>query len=280
MLDCSSEYGKRARFPSEDGRPNGSRTGGFAPALASKSKGRWMKIRLTRLGALALATVFGASLALAQSPKTPPAGAPAAPQPIKLDLIPLQAPWTKVCQKDPTGAKEFCRTIRAFGPAADQPPTLAMAIDAMTGEDKKIVRMQLPEGLLLRPGFRLVMEKADPVDGRYSICAGGSCFAEADVTNAQLNLLKKAQIASIVVRNQIGAEVTFNVPMHDFAAALDGPAVDPKKIEEQNKALQDQLEKKAKEQREQIEKQPPAPAPAPPPAPAPATPDPKAKPAK
>jgi invasion protein IalB len=212
-----------------------------------------------RVGALAFATLFGASLALAQTPKlaAPTGAAPAAPQPIKLDLIPLQAPWTKVCQKDPNGAKEFCRTIRAFGQAADQPPTLAMAIDTLTGEDKKIIRMQLPEGLLLRPGFRLVVEKSDPIDGRYSICAGGSCFAEAETNNAGLSLLKKAQIASVVVRNQVGAEVTFNVPMHDFAAAIDGPPVDPKKIEEQNKTLQDQLEKKAKEQREQIEKGPP-----------------------
>lgn len=238
-----------------------------------------MNFRLMRLGALALVTALGTSVAVAQSPKPTPSGAPApagaaaAPQPIKLDLIPLQAPWTKVCQKDPSGAKEFCRTIRAFGQAVDQPPTLAMAFDALTGEDKKIVRMQLPEGLLLRPGFRLVVEKSDPIDGRYSICASGSCFAEAEINAAQLNILKKAQIASVVVRNQVGAEVTFNVPMHDFAAAIDGPPVDPKKIEEQNKALQDQLEKKAKEQRDQIEKQQPAPAPSA--TPAPATPAPK-----
>jgi invasion protein IalB len=227
-----------------------------------------MKSRLTRLGALALATLLGASLALAQSPKPSPS-AGAAPQPIKLDLIPLQAPWTKVCQKDPTGAKEFCRTIRAFGQAVDQPPTLAMAIDSLSGEDKKVVRMQLPEGLLLRPGFRLLLEKSDPIDGRYSICAGGSCFAEAEITAAQLNNLKKAALASVVVRNQVGVEVTFNVPMHDFAAAYDGPPVDPKKIEEQNKALQEQLEKKAKEQREQIEKQSAAPSPSPTPSPKP-----------
>lgn len=207
----------------------------------------------TRLGALALATMLGTCPAFAQSPKPP--AAPAAPQPIKLDLIPLQAPWTKVCQKDPSGAKEFCRTIRAFGQAADQPPTLAVAVDTLTNEDKKVVRMQLPEGLLLRPGFRLLLERGDPIDGRYSICAGGSCFAEADLNNAQLNTLKKSAIASVVVRNQVGAEVTFNVPMHDFAAAIDGPAVDPKKIQEQNKALQEQLEKKAQEQRQQIEKQ-------------------------
>jgi invasion protein IalB len=221
-----------------------------------------MNSRLLRLGALAAASVLGATLAVAQTPK-PPAG----PQPIKLDLIPLQAPWTKVCQKDQSGAKEFCRTIRAFGQAADQPPTLALAVDTLTGEDRKIVRMQLPEGLLLRPGFRLILEKGDPLDGRYSICAGGSCFAEAELNAAQLGILKKSPIASVVVRNQAGAEVTFNVPMHDFAAALDGPPVDPKKVQEQNKELQEQLMKKAQQQREQIEKQqqqaPAAPAPSP-----------------
>jgi invasion protein IalB len=234
-----------------------------------------MNFRLTRFGALALASAFGVSLALAQSPKPAPpaAGAPSGPQPIKLDLIPLQAPWTKVCQKDQSGAKEFCRTIRAFGQAADQPPTLAMAIDSMTGEDKRIVRMQLPEGLLIRPGFRLMLEKLDPIDGRYSICAGGSCFAEAEVTGPAIAALKKVAIASVVVRNQVGAEVTFNVPMHDFAAAFDGPPVDPKKIEEQNKALQEQLEKKGKDLREQIEKTQPSAAASPSPS---ATPAPKA----
>jgi invasion protein IalB len=233
-----------------------------------------MNFRLTRFGALAVASAFGVSLALAQSPKPAPpaAGAPSAPQPIKLDLIPLQAPWTKVCQKDQSGAKEFCRTIRAFGQAADQPPTLAMAIDSMTGEDKRIVRMQLPEGLLIRPGFRLLLEKLDPIDGRYSICAGGSCFAEAEVTGPAIAALKKVAIASVVVRNQVGAEVTFNVPMHDFAASFDGPPVDPKKIEEQNKALQEQLEKKGKDLREQIEKTQPSAAASPSPS---ATPAPK-----
>jgi invasion protein IalB len=225
-----------------------------------------MKFRLMRLGALALATALAATPAFAQTAKP---AAPAAPQPIKLDLIPLQAPWTKVCQKDPTGAKEFCRTIRAFGQAVDQPPTLAIAVDTLTGDEKKIVRVQLPEGLLLRPGIRIILEKGEPMDGRYSICAGGSCFAEAELSQAQLSLLKKAAIASIVVRNQIGAEVTFNVPMHDFGAALDGPSVDPKKIQEQNKALQEQLEKRAQQQREQIEKQAPGASPAPTPSPSP-----------
>ncbi len=43
--------------------------------------------------------------------------------------------------------------------------------------------------------------------------------------------------------------------MKDFAAAFDGPAVDPKVLEQQQQELQKQLEEKAKQQREQLEKQ-------------------------
>jgi hypothetical protein len=49
--------------------------------------------------------------------------------------------------------------------------------------------------------------------------------------------------------------VTFNVPMKDFGTAFDGPAVDPKVLEQQQQELQKQLEEKAKQQREQLEKQ-------------------------
>jgi len=226
-----------------------------------------MNFPFARLGALALAaaTILGASAALAQATKPAPAAQPQGP--IKLDLISLQAPWTKVCSKDPNGAKELCRTTRDFGQAADQPPTLLVAVDQMSGEDKRIVRFLLPVGLLLRPGFRLILDKVDPIDGKFSICFPTGCFAEAELNTAALSALKKSAIASVIVRNQGNAEVTFNVPMKDFAAAFDGPAVDPKVLEEQNQALQHQLEEKARAQREQIEKQQsgtqPTPAPAP-----------------
>ena len=52
----------------------------------------------------------------------------------------------------------------------DQPPTLAVAVYQVTGEDKRIVRVLLPLGLLLRPGFRLLLDKSDPIDGQFAIC--------------------------------------------------------------------------------------------------------------
>jgi invasion protein IalB len=204
------------------------------------------------------ASMMSADAALAQSakPAAPaPAGSPPQPQqgPVKLDLIALDASWTKACSKDPSG-KEFCATTRFFGQTASQ-PTLSVAVYAVTGEDKRFARFLLPVGLLLRPGFRLTIDKGDPLDGHYVVCFPNGCFGEVELSGANLNALKKGSTASIATRNSGNFEVTFNVPIKDFGAAFDGPAVDPKVIEQQNAELQKQLEEKARQQREQLEKQ-------------------------
>jgi invasion protein IalB len=220
-----------------------------------------------RFGALALAavTLLGADPAFAQATKPaapapaapPPAGAPAGPPtgPIKLNLQPMQAPWTKICGKDAGSGKEVCYTTRDFGQAADQPPTLALAVYNVAGQDKRMARFLLPVGLLLRPGFRLVLDKGDPIEGKFAICFPNGCFAEAELSESATATLKKTATAAVLVRNQANQEVTFNIPMKDFGAAFDGPAVDPKVLQQQNEELQKQLEAKARQQREQLEKQ-------------------------
>ena len=230
-----------------------------------------------RIGAVALACglAFASGEAMAQaSPKPAPAQAPAAAAPaaptgpVKLDLQPMQSPWTKICGKDQANNKEVCYTTRDFGQALDQPPTLAVAVYQMSGDEKRIARFLLPVALMIKPGFRLIIDKGEPISGYFAICFPNGCFAEAELNAASLSALKKAQTATVQVRNQGNSEVNFNLPMKDFGAVFDGPAVDPKVIEQQNAELQKQLEEKAKTQREQLEKQNGQTAPAAPPAPA------------
>ena len=227
-----------------------------------------------RIGAWTLAAglvlAAGGASAQTKAPAAPAApaapGAPAAAQPtgpVKLDLTPMQAPWTKICGKDQGSGKEVCYTTRDFGQAADQPPTLAIAVYQMASEERRIARFLLPVGLLLKPGFRLVIDKGEPIDGRFAICFPNGCFAEAELNTATLGALKKATTASVIVRNQANIEVTFNLPMKDFGAAFDGPAVDPKVLAQQNEELQKQLQAKAIEERKKLEQQQGAPAAAP-----------------
>jgi invasion protein IalB len=230
--------------------------------------------------------VLGSLPAFAQTPKpAAPAAqpAPAAPQaapaqqqqapqgPMKVDLQPSQPQWTKVCGKDQAANKEICYTTRDFGAKADQPPVLALAVYDVKGEDIKIVRFLMPVGLMLRPGFRFAIDKGPVTEGGYEICFPNGCFAEAKVKKDLIDAAKKGVTMAVSVKNQANMEVVFNLPLAGFGAAFDGPAVDPKVLEEQQKKLAEELQKRAEEERKKLEsQQSPAGGAAPAPAPAPA----------
>ena len=222
------------------------------------------KTKLFGAAVVAGAIAFAGS-AFAQGAKPKPAPKPAQtesqaapaqgqPQgPMVVDLHAAQAEWTKVCGKDQAAGKEVCYTTRDFGTQADQPPVLAVAVYDIKGEETKIVRFLMPIGLMLRPGFRFTVDKGATIEGGFEICFPHGCFAEAKVKQATVDSMKKGQSMIVQVRNGVGAEVAFNVPLEGFGKAFDGPAIDPKVLEEQQKKLQEQLQQKAEEERKKLE---------------------------
>ena len=58
--------------------------------------------------------------------------------------------------------------------------------------------------------------------------------------------------------NGQGQPISYVLPLADFAKANDGPPTDPKVFEEQQKKLQDELQKRADEARKKLEGQQPA----------------------
>ncbi|MGH6850843.1 MAG: invasion associated locus B family protein [Methylocella sp.] len=199
--------------------------------------------------------------------------APAAPQgPVKIDLVPTQNDWTKVCGRDPAANKEICYTTRDFSAKAGQAPVLALAIYDIKGDETRIVRLLVPVGLMLRPGFRFSIDKGPTLEGSFEICFPNGCFAEAKVKGATIDQIKKGSLLSVVVKNQVNNEVTFAIPLAGFGRAFDGPPIDPKVLEAQQKKLQEELQKRAEEERKRLEaEKPDAAKPAAPAPPAPAT---------
>ncbi|MGH6837314.1 MAG: invasion associated locus B family protein [Methylocella sp.] len=196
-----------------------------------------------------------AAPAQAQPAPTPPAQGQAAPPqgPVKIDLVPTQNDWTKVCGKDPAANKEICYTTRDFSAQAGQAPVLALAIYDIKGDENRVVRLLVPVGLMLRPGFRFAIDKGETLAGSFEICFPNGCFAEAKVKGATIDQIKKGSILSVAVKNQVNNEITFAIPLAGFAKAFDGPPIDPKVLEEQQKKLQEELQKRAEEERKRLE---------------------------
>ncbi|MGX7705718.1 invasion associated locus B family protein [Methylobacterium sp. Gmos1] len=217
---------------------------------------------------------LAAAPALAQ-PKKPAAPAPAAPAPaapagqaqqtgpmvVQVKPEPSQADWTKVCGKDQGSGNEVCYTTRDF--VSDQgQAVLAVAVYDMKGpQGAKVVRFLMPLGLLLQPGIRFTVDNGQATPGRYAVCFPNGCFAEAPgLKDEVVAAMKKGTTLNVSVQNQMQREVTFAVPLTGFGKAFDGAPIDPKVLEEQQKKLQAELEKRSEEMRKQLEQKGGAPA--------------------
>jgi invasion protein IalB len=197
------------------------------------------------------------------APKAAPAQKPAeAPQPQAQAGDQPQlifSPWTKFCLKgQEANAKQVCFTGKDGRVESGMPVVAAVLIEP-ENEPKKVLRVTLPLGMSIQPGTRVIVDNGQPMTGPYVICFNNGCMADYEASGELIGKLKKGQGLVIQGINGSGQPISLVVPLTDFAKAYDGPPTDPKKFEEQQKQLQDELQKRAEEARKKLEGQQPAP---------------------
>ena len=236
---------------------------------------------------LAAAVALTAGSALAQQPAAPaPAAKPAAPpkkpapakpaapaapaapapeaqqqpqaqgeQQQQVQLI--YSPWTKFClkgQNNEPNAKQVCFTGKDARIESGMPVVAAVLIEP-EGEPKKLLRVTLPLGMQLVHGTRVIIDQNQPMTAPYVICFTNGCMADYDASGDLIGKLKKGQGLVIQAINSTGQPISLVLPLADFAKAYDGPPTDPKVFEEQQKKLQEELQRRADEAREKLESQ-------------------------
>jgi invasion protein IalB len=232
--------------------------------------------------ALTFAAVSGANAqAPTPAPKAPapakskaaPKAAPAAPavpaangqaqqQPAEQQVQLIYGPWTKFCLKGQDAkAKQVCFTGKDGRIESGQTVIAAVIIEP-EGETKKVLRVTLPLGMQLGYGTRIIVDSNAPHQSPYVICFANGCMSDYEVTADMLTQMKKGQNLVVQAINSNGAPLTLPLPLAEFAKAYDGPPTDPKVFEENQKKLQEELQKRAAEARQKLESQSSAPAPA------------------
>ena len=191
----------------------------------------------------------------APAAQAPPAGAPAAgAQPPEQQVQLIYAPWTKFCLKgQEAGAKQVCFTGKDGRIESGQPVIAAVIIEP-EGEPKKLLRVTLPLGMQLVHGTRIIVDSNAPLQGPYVICFQNGCMSDYEATPELIASLKKGQNLVVQAINSNGAPLTLPLPLAgEFSKAYDGPPTDPKVFEENQKKLQEELQKRAEEQRKKLE---------------------------
>jgi invasion protein IalB len=243
--------------------------------------------KLASLGVIAAALALTAGSAFAQQPTAPapapaakPAApakkpapakpaAPAAPAPEAQQQAPAQgeqqqqqvqliySPWTKFClkgQNNEPNAKQVCFTGKDARIESGMPVVAAVLIEP-EGEPKKLLRVTLPLGMQLVHGTRVIVDQNQPMTAPYVICFTNGCMADYDASGDLVGKMKKGQGLVIQAINSTGQPISLVLPLADFAKAYDGPPTDPKVFEEQQKKLQDELQRRADEARKKLENQ-------------------------
>src|SRR2546429_8387336 len=112
-------------------------------------------------------------------------------------------------------------------------------------------------------GTRVIVDSNAPAQNPYVICFANGCMSDYEVTPEMLANMKKGQNLVVQAINANGAPLTLPLPLQEsggsgFAKAYDGPPTDPKVFEENQKKLQEELQKRAEEARKKLEANPPA----------------------
>ncbi len=114
--------------------------------------------------------------------------------------------------------------------------------------------MTLPLGMQLVHGTRIIVDSNAPLQSPYVICFQNGCMSDYEATPELIASLKKGQNLVVQAINSNGAPLTLPLPLAgEFAKAYDGPPTDPKVFEENQKKLQEELQKRAEEQRKKLE---------------------------
>jgi len=236
----------------------------------------WGRALAASLTAAALTAV--AWTPVAAQPKKPaakpaaPAAQPAQPAPQtppgqgQAEQQLMYSPWMKVCGKGPdTGNKQVC-VVTKDGRLENGMPVAIVQLFEPEGEPK-VLRVTVPLGMQLQHGTRVIVDQNQPMQAPYKICFPVGCMSDYPATDDLIAKMKKGQQITVQAINLQGTPISLPLPLTDFAKAFDGPPTDPKAFEEQQRKLQEELQKKAEEARKKLEGQQGA-APAAPAAPA------------
>ena len=179
---------------------------------------------------------------------------PAAPQGEQKALPAIATPWTKICGQDPQVKKDICLVTQEMRAETGQ-FLASVAVREVQDDPKKVFIVGVPVGMKLRPGLRVVIDQQPPINAQYDVCFPNACYSFLDINADMVAKMKKGQALTILTFNQAERQVPFTMALEGFGKAYDGPALDPKAVEEQRNKLQDEMQKRAEELRKKLTEQ-------------------------
>jgi invasion protein IalB len=175
--------------------------------------------RLEECGKLGIALVLGfAGEALAQGAS--PEAAPVATGPGSV-VKETHGAWQVSCRTPPGAKEEKCALVQSVT-AEDRPNVgLTVVFYKAIGEDKKLLRVVVPLGVLLPTGLGLKIDNADVGRAGFVRCLPNGCVAEVVMDETLVKQLRAGQTATFIIFQTPEEGIGFPMSLKGFGEGFD-----------------------------------------------------------
>jgi hypothetical protein len=145
------------------------------------------------------------------------------------------SPWIRFCLGDTcfVGRDGRLKVIGTDGRSnVECGPVVAAVLIERNGELKKTLRVTLPTRVSLESGVRIIIGRGEAIARPYTNCFANGCMADYEAGAELIDQLKQGRTLALEAIDRANSPISLTIPLDDFATAYDGPAQEPKVLEE------------------------------------------------
>ena len=159
--------------------------------------------------------------------------------------------WYKVCTKQEDN--DVCVVQNIVTASTGQ---LLTAIGLIIVEGKvnnKVLQVSVPSARTIPPGVNMQIDDGKAQRVPYSVCMPDKCVAQVPLTDAIVDSFKRGGEVVFTSMNYQRAANPIKISLKGFTDAFDGEPVAQSELQERQRLLQEEMQRKAQSAREKLE---------------------------
>lgn len=159
--------------------------------------------------------------------------------------------WYKACTKQ--AENDVC-VVQNIVAAGNGQLLTAIGLITVEGEvNQRVLQVSVPSARLIPPGITMQIDGGEAQRMQYAVCMPDKCVAEVPLTDAMVNAFKAGGEVVFTSVNFQRAPNPINVSLSGFTDAFEGEPIQQSELEQRQRALQEEMQRKAAEARQRLE---------------------------
>lgn len=162
-----------------------------------------------------------------------------------------QQGWYKACTQQEDN--DVCVVQNIVAASSGQ---LLTAVGLITVEGKvnrRVMQVSVPSARLVQPGINVQIDGGTAQRLEYAVCMPDKCVAEIALTDEMVNSFKRGGEVVFTSVNYQRAPNPIKISLAGFTQAFDGEPIAQSELEERQRVLQAEMQRKAAEARQRLE---------------------------